>query len=222
MSRIYVFAASEMEAGPVTEIARSNGSSGPPAGTVPVRVGPNEVTLIIGGMGRQFARAAAAAAFSPWIERGSSDRFPDDRPDAVLVIGLCGGLTAAVSGSRIVAYAKCLSTEPTFPPVDCSPSITNRLTQLLSSNGIMCHRVDGITSPRIAVTKADRLALAERGASVVDMETYEILAAAGRAGVPGAVLRVVSDTLDWELPDFNQALTAQGSLDRRTKERCVN
>jgi hypothetical protein len=80
---------------------------------------------------------------------------------------------------------------------------------------MICERVIGITSPRIAVTRADRLTLAASGAGVVDMESYEFLAAAERAGVPAAVLRVVSDSIDSTLPDFNDALNADGALDGR-------
>jgi hypothetical protein len=76
-----------------------------------------------------------------------------------------------------------------------------------------CDAVVGITSARIAVTAEDKLTLAQAGADVVDMESYEILAAANRAGVPAAVLRVVGDTAAQDLPDFNQALNAQGALD---------
>jgi nucleoside phosphorylase len=112
-----------------------------------------------------------------------------------------------------VAYEKCKSTEANLPPLDCSAAITNQLRQLLNSHSITCERVVGITSPRIAVSKADRIALADSGANVVDMESYEILAIAERASVPAAILRVVSDSVDRELPDFNQALNTQGSLD---------
>ncbi len=78
-----------------------------------------------------------------------------------------------------------------------------------------CDTVVGITSARIAVTAEDRLSLAQAGADVVDMESYEILAIANRAGLPTAVLRVVGDTAAQDLPNFNQALDAQGALDRR-------
>jgi hypothetical protein len=67
----------------------------------------------------------------------------------------------------------------------------------------------------MAVTAADRSVLAEAGADVVDMETYEILAAANSAGVPATVLRVVGDSAGQDLPDFNQALTTEGALDGR-------
>jgi nucleoside phosphorylase len=51
-----------------------------------------------------------------------------------------------------------------------------------------------------------KLQLAQSGAFVVDMESYSILEAAHAANIPAAVIRVVSDTADFELPDFNQAL----------------
>jgi hypothetical protein len=47
------------------------------------------------------------------------------------------------------------------------------------------------------------------------MESYPILEAASTAGVPAAVLRVVADSLDRELPDFNRALDGAGGLDGR-------
>ena len=203
MSTVYIFAASKMEAAPVLEIARAMGGSVPPAGVVRVTVGTNELTSVVGGMGPKLARATAQEAL----------RARPDKPQAVLVIGLCGGLIDSVPESQVVTYTECWSTEPKLPPLVCSTPLTSRLAQLLNFRGIACTCVVGVTSPRIAVRKADRLALAESGASVVDMESYEILAVAADSGVPATVLRVVSDSVDRELPDFNQALNAQGSLD---------
>jgi len=215
MSRLYVFSASKMEAGPVIGLAGSNSGDRPPGDPTPLRVGANELTVKISGMGTQAARGIAAQALGPWIDGGGAGATEGDKPDAVLVIGLCGGLTASLRESRIVAYTKCLSTEPTQGPLDCSPSITGRLLQLLVSRGITCEPGTGITSPRIGVSTTAKLALAKSGATVVDMESYEVLAVAAQARVPAAVLRVVADTLESKLPDFNRALDAQGSLDGR-------
>jgi hypothetical protein len=57
--------------------------------------------------------------------------------------------------------------------------------------------------------------LAKSGAAALDMASYPIVCAAARAGVPAVVLRVVSDSLDAEMPHFNRALNAQGALDGR-------
>jgi nucleoside phosphorylase len=144
-----------------------------------------------------------------------SNRLTDLKPDAVLVIGLCGSLSSTLPETRIVAYSNCLSTDPEKPPLRCSQPITSHLVELLVSRGIPCERVVGITSPRIAVTKDDKLALAKSGANVVDMESYEIVAVANQAGVPAAVLRAVSDSLDRKMPDFNRALNDDGTPNAR-------
>jgi len=47
------------------------------------------------------------------------------------------------------------------------------------------------------------------------METYAIVDVARSAGLPTAVLRVVADSIDRDLPDFNRALNKSGGLDRR-------
>ena len=51
------------------------------------------------------------------------------------------------------------------------------------------------------------------GASVVDMESYEIIAAASKAGAPITVLRIVADSLEQRMPDFNRALRTDGDFD---------
>ena len=55
--------------------------------------------------------------------------------------------------------------------------------------------------------------LAKSGAEVVDMESYEIVAAASQAGLPVVVIRVVSDSLDRQIPDFNFILREDGEID---------
>ena len=214
MSRICIFAASKMEVRPVLDLTRPNVAAGLPAPGATLRLGPNELTLIVSGMGPQLARKTGAETLSTWIDQDGYERVSGGKPDAVLVIGLCGGLTHPLPRSRLVLYGSCLSSAGE-PRLDCAPAITNRLAQLLGSGGMICERVIGITSPRIAVTRADRLTLAASGAGVVDMESYEFLAAAERARVPAAVLRVVSDSIDSTLPDFNDALNADGALDGR-------
>jgi len=212
MSILYVFAASKMEAGPVLGATGSN-SGGWLGDDTPLRVGENEVTVRVTGMGPQAARLMAIQAFGLGTKGGSVRPVPGNKPDAVLVIGLCGGLTKSLRESQIVAYTKCLSAEPNQGPLNCSQSITDRLRQLLASHDISCEPAIGITVPRIAVGKSAKLILAQSGATVVDMESYEVLAAAAQARVPAAVLRVIADTLESKLPDLNRALSAQGSLD---------
>ena len=132
-----------------------------------------------------------------------------------LAIGLCGGLNTSLAEGDIVAYSECLSTDDDKTSLSCSNSITNSITALLQGSDIRCDRVVGITSSRIATKRSERLALAERGAAVVDMESHSILQAAAAVKIPAAILRVVSDSIDRQLPDFNRALNDRGGLDGR-------
>jgi len=204
MSLVYIFAASPMEGEPVRKIAGEADSRSP------MRCGSNDVVLILSGMGPGNARSKAELALSL---RTEPDVGP--KPDAVLVIGLCGGLTESLSEGRVVAYTECKSTEVMKPVLTCSQNAVDSVVTLLASSGIACDRAIGITSPRIATNRQERLMLAESGAAVVDMESYSILEMAAGAGVPVAVLRVVSDSLDRVLPNLNRALNDDGDLDSR-------
>jgi nucleoside phosphorylase len=187
MSRIFVFAAMDMEGQYVRDIS-----------------GPNELVLNVVGMGPRNATAKAEAA----LREG-------DKPHAIVVIGLCGGLTASLSEGTIVAYKECLSTEANSPRMLCCRTTSETMLEMLASAQIPCESAVGITSRRIATTRAERLSLAKSGATVVDMESYCIARVATQFGVPVVVLRVVSDSIDRKLPDLNRALDDGGALDNR-------
>lgn len=211
MSRISVLAASEMEAAPVATLMgvprlKSSTRLGP------LEVGPNEITLFVTGMGPKRAAESAAKTLANDAPSESSDQSRRQKPDAVIVVGFCGGLTDSLPETTIVTYSGCLSTVNGGIPCFCTPELSAQITSLLNAQHVACESVMGITSPRIAITKDDKLRLARAGAQVVDMESYEILSAARRVGIPATVLRVVSDSLDRELPDFNRALNPDGSV----------
>lgn len=208
MNLVYVFAASKMEVQPLWKVAGL--AAAPGSGVSSLRCGPNEVVPIIGGMGPKRARASAERTLGL-----APAGYDDSKPEAVLIIGVCGGLTACLPEGRVVAYTACLSTEAAHPPLRCSPNLTDSIIVMLGSSNITCDCVVGVTSPRIATTRDERLALAKHGASVVDMESYSILTVAAAADIPAGVLRVVSDSLDRGLPDFNRALNADGAFDQR-------
>jgi nucleoside phosphorylase len=202
MSLVYIFAASGVEGQPVRRIAVSSGSNSH------LRCGTNDLVLVTTGMGPANARNKAEAALLPFM-----DAYRSPKPDAVLIIGLCGALNASLPERRIVAYTECRATDATKPLLRCSGTIVDSAIELLKGSSIFCDRVVGITSPRIATTPDERHALAQYGAAVVDMESYFIVEAASAAGVSAAVLRVVSDSFYRKLPDFNRALKNDGSLD---------
>ena len=178
MPLVYVFAASKMEAQPVLVWAAGNDASSQSSAVAIIEHGDDRFALIITGMGTRNAEAKADAALGLAAAGAGSVPPLAGRPDAVLVIGLCGGLTESLREQHIVAYTECLSTGPNkAPPLQCLPVLTDGIVRRLQRDGITVDRVTGITSPRIATTKADRLALAKSGATAVDMESYPIVSA---------------------------------------------
>jgi nucleoside phosphorylase len=211
-----VFAPSKMEAQPALILASGNAAAPEGSTGVVIEHDGDRFVVIITGMGTINAEETADAVLG--LASGDAhgkSRLPG-KPDAILVIGLCGGLSKNLPIQRIVVYKECLTASINkAPPLQCSPSLTERVLRTLQQHGFAAETTVGITSSRIATTKGDRLALAQSGADAVDMESYPILAAAAKTGIPSIVLRVVSDSLDTQMPDFNPALDAKGALDGR-------
>lgn len=168
--------------------------------------GANQVRLFHTGIGPRRASRAAEQALAAVA------------PDAVIVTGVCGSVSASVHEGQLVVYQRCLAEDPRLPLQDCSDELAGRVSHLLTH--LDCLRVVGITVARVAA-REEKLRLAARGAEVVDMETAEILAVAGRAAIPCVVLRCVSDGLDRSLPDFRNILDAEGELDRTAVARAL-
>ena len=184
MSLVYVFAAMKMESQPVERLIGIKPDSADRVKVKSGECGPNQVVVFITGMGPRRARSVATAAFGPEVPHAGAI----GRPEAGIVIGLCGGLSPSLAEGTIVTYTECLSIENGQQPLRCSPSLVQREIALLTSKRLKCERVVGITSPRVGTPLAEKTALVHSGASVIDMESYEIIAAATQAGVPITVL----------------------------------
>jgi nucleoside phosphorylase len=168
----------------------------------------SKAKLFVTGIGPEAASASA--------ERAVGLTLSGPRPAAFLVIGICGSLSPSLAEGTIVTYTACLTAHRSvkMSRIEASPLLVSRISAALAAENMPFEMVTGITSPAVAALRCERLRLAEQGASVVDMESYQILSAAQNAIIPGAVLRVVSDSLDRDLPDFTPAMRSNGSLDR--------
>ena len=198
MSLLYVFAATKTEADAVLRAAdgkaRICGDGG-----LKAPIGPNEVLIATTGMGPRRARARA------------HDLLAKAQPEAVIVTGSCGSLTETLDEDCVVTYTACLSADATRS-APCSTVLADAMIRRLQSESLRCAPVVGVTTERIATTTQEKLALARSGASVVDMESYEVISAATQRGIASAVIRVVTDSLDRELPDFNRAVNPNGEV----------
>jgi nucleoside phosphorylase len=68
-------------------------------------------------------------------------------------------------------------------------------------------------SGRIITGAGEKHELASKyGARAVDMETFEIWTASEPFGIPVTAMRIVSDDADSDIPDFNRAYRADGTI----------
>lgn len=115
------------------------------------------------------------------------------KPRAMVSTGYCGGLDPALQIADLFIASEVLDsgTGRRFPAL--LPALCG------ARKGVL------ISVDRVAVTSAQRQALARTGASAVDMEASSVAAAAEQIGCPFFCIRGVSDTDREPLPlDFNQ------------------
>ncbi len=155
---------------------------------------------------------AVAAYVKQWI---ASEAASGSTAGAVLIMGLCGSLTPTLTVADAVVYASSL--------VDVADALPAAKEKLMFDSGLystLLERLEksvtgvtGLMCDRVVHEAAAKQTLAQLyGADVVDMEGYSILSILQAAGVPVAMLRVVSDDAEHDFPDLSGALTAQGTL----------
>ncbi|VXD22688.1 Nucleoside phosphorylase [Planktothrix serta PCC 8927] len=136
----------------------------------------------------------------------------------VLVLGLCGSLSPKLQVGDIVVYQNCL-------PLISQNSIQNspdknsvipcdfNLTLALHHRLIPSYLVWGLTTERVIITADEKQKLGQLyPVQVVDMEGIILLEILTQAGIKVAIVRVVSDDYDQNLPDLTPAISCDGKL----------
>ena len=132
------------------------------------------------------------------------------RPKQVLVLGLCGSLNPAYQVGGIVLYQKCLYSGSDMQSQECNRTFTATLQTRFDSK---IKLGTALTSDRIIHQAAEKRNLGETyNADVVDMEGFAILDVLSQRGVEVAMLRVVSDDCNGDLPDLSGTISEEGSL----------
>ena len=162
---------------------------------VPIPIGPEPLT-------RHLKKLQQAGYFS------------NHQQPRVLLMGLCGSLSHRYSIGDIVLYKACVykSKAAPSPLHPCDPTLTTLLQENLKERASL---VRSLTSDRIVWSAAEKRHLGQMyDAAVVDMEGFAALEVLSQAGVAVAMLRVVSDDCEHDLPDLTSALSPDGSLQR--------
>jgi nucleoside phosphorylase len=175
--------------------------------------GGSRITILQSGMG--------AIGFAHRLAK----HLTNNRYDALIVVGLAGGLDPKLRVGDAVLYDLCYDgraidlTRRERPDREEVAAIagdellSDFLYAALTRSGLSFVREPGITVGRVVTEAGEKLALrAHYGAAAVDMETFEALSVCARLGLPAAALRVISDEAGRDIPDFNRVYNANGRI----------
>lgn len=156
-------------------------------------IGPNEVTVLLTGIGKGNAIKAMSS-------------IPLDQHDVCISTGMAGSLDPALKpGEIVVAFIADTLQQ------DSNVTSDGALLHLAQSCGATTAHAS-LTSEAIVASAAEKEALRHKG-NIVEMESAHILAAAQQNGVPAIVVRAISDAADEDLPvDFARILDSHGHL----------
>ncbi|HXJ04888.1 MAG TPA: hypothetical protein VNH65_07305 [Candidatus Acidoferrum sp.] len=156
-------------------------------------MGPDEVTVLLTGMGAENAIRAMSS-------------IPVELHDVCISSGLAGSLDAGLKPGD-VAVARISETLDQ----ECRVASDATLLELAVSSGAKPVQVS-LTSEKIVATVDEKEELSQKG-SIVEMETSHILAAATQKQVPCVAVRAISDAADEDMPvDFARILDSHGHL----------
>jgi nucleoside phosphorylase len=147
-----------------------------------------------------------AVGFSDKLNR----HLATNKYDAVLIAGFGGALDPECRKNEAVVYERCISALD-GRSVACDRVLSERISAVVDA-----HRGIGLTTERVIIDASEKQELYKKfGAMVVDMESYGVLDVCARNDLPAAVLRVISDAAEDDLPDFNRILQPDGKIDNR-------
>lgn len=133
--------------------------------------------------------------------------FWQQKPQTVLMMGLCGSLYSQYRIGDRILYQSCSLEEASLAT---DKLLTDRIGQKLFPSVTLAN---SITSDRPICQVKEKLLLAKKySSSVVDMEGFAYLQKLQQRDVAVAMLRVVSDDLTGNLPDISQAIDRNGNL----------
>ncbi|WP_448514290.1 phosphorylase family protein [Parathermosynechococcus lividus] len=144
-------------------------------------------------------RAGAAALSTPALSAALANG-----PTVAVVLGVCGGLQPQDPVGEVVVYRTCQDEAGAMASLD---------GLLLARFGDRWRFVKAITTQGVMCKAKEKQALARRwGVEVVDMEGVLLLRHLQGLGIPVAMVRVISDGGDRDLPDLTHAVDHLGNL----------
>jgi hypothetical protein len=156
--------------------------------------------LVPRGSEERAVRRAAPNARIVSIRAGvaAGRHLPEHLDGPLILLGLCGALGLLAVGTVVVCE-----------------SVTDDVGMVVLGKipALKAQRVRAVTAPNIVTQASAKRALAYRsGADVVEMEGTHVARALARRGFSCAMVRVVSDGSDTDLPPLEGAFDGDGNI----------
>ena len=200
--KILVTFALENEFAPWRTLHKFRGSTWGKADVFATEISGADVAVLLTGVGQRPAKLALSKI--TWGESGTLEYCVSS--------GLAGGLRPEYSVAQVMA-AREIASEG-IRDQNGESEVTSSSAPLVSfaaeSGATVVNR---FYSAERAISRPDEKKHLGKVADAVEMESFEILAAATAAGVPAVAIRAISDTSDEPLPlDMNEVFTDEGQL----------
>ncbi len=154
-----------------------------------------EVYVLLTGMGWDGANSSFAIT-----------EALKEKPDICISSGLAGALKPAYRHGKVLVARKICR-----PGEEQAVTATASLVSSAAGNGAKIVEAF-VTTDKIVRTAEEKNRLAASG-EAVEMESYHVLRAAGKAGVSCVAIRAVSDTSEEDLPlDFDEVVDRSGHV----------
>lgn len=165
-------------------------------------IGGADVAVLLTGVGQRPAKLALSKI--AWGESGMLEYCVSS--------GLAGGLRPEYSIAQVMAAREIASEDARDENGDPKviPGSASLISFAVESGATVVNR---FYSAERAINRPEEKKHLGRIADAVEMESFEILAAATDGGVPAVAVRAVSDTSDEALPlDMNEVFSDEGQL----------
>ncbi len=175
-------------------VGQGSQASGQPIPVViPIPVGPKPVERCL-----KLLYAGSSGPCSPFQPE-----------DAVLLMGLGGSLSPTLDLGAVTLIERCF-TDKNRGGLTGDRPLLQWIHQALIPPVFL---VQGVTSPHVVSTAEEKARLRQEfNAAIVDMEGYSVLDFCQAKGLRGAVLRVVGDRSDEDIPDVSPAIGPEGRI----------
>jgi adenosylhomocysteine nucleosidase len=152
------------------------------------------------GMVRGRLNGGSAAAIAVGPGGGARQAVLAEKPRALLSCGFAGGLAQGLLPGDLVLSSSVR--DESGESLEATESL--RKAARIALAGLRFVEGEVVCATRVAITPAEKRALAGPSGVAVDMESWAVAKAAAEAGIPWIALRVVLDPLDSELPAFTR------------------